>query len=601
KISEHQGTILQYYGDGTLSMFGSAIEAVQAAVEIQREFNSDPKIPVRLGIHTGDIVYEDEGVFGDGVNVASRIESISTPGGVLISEKVYDEICNHPEFQAISLGKFELKNVAKPIEIFAIKEDGFTIPSPKELRAKTGTLNKSIAVLPFVNMSSDQENEYFSDGITEEILNALAKVEGLRVTSRTSSFAFKGRNQDIRKIGEELNVSTVLEGSVRKAGIKVRITAQLINTLDGYHIWSETYDRKLEDIFEVQDEISRRIVNKLREKLTVNSINVPLVKSYTKNIDAYNNYLKAMFFWNKWTPESIKKSLEFHKKAIEMEPEFPLPYARLAGGYAYLGAAGYMNAKAAYSEARNVANKALELDENLSDAHVALAIVKMFFDWDWEGTEESFQRAFELNSNSAENYSVYSMFLISMRKYDEALQYALKAYELDPLSVKINSSVGDAYAHLGKYKSAIEWYEKTLELDSSFRAAIYALGWVYWMDNQAEAALKIFKEAQEKTGDPLKGITQLGYIYGKLGRMKEAKECLRKMNERQKKYPEASLEMDYAVIYAGIGDLDKVFEYIEKAYEARSGALLFITSRYWSDIMNDPRYFKMLEKMNLKI
>ena len=267
-INKHQGRILQYYGDGTLVIFGSAIESVLCAVEIQRELQKEPVIPLRIGIHSGDIVYDDEGVYGDGVNIASRIEALSISGAVLISDKLYSEIKNHPSLLAESLGSYQLKNVIEPIEIFALINPGLKIPSQLQLKIKEGYKEKnSIAVLPFVNMSTDPENEYFSDGITEEILNALTKVEGLKVTSRTSSFAFKGKNEDIREIGNKLNVNSVLEGSVRKFSNKVRITAQLINTKDGYHLWSEVYNRNLEDIFDVQDEISRQI--------------------------AYNDYLKA--------------------------------------------------------------------------------------------------------------------------------------------------------------------------------------------------------------------------------------------------------------------------------------------------------------------
>ncbi|MCP5102733.1 MAG: adenylate/guanylate cyclase domain-containing protein, partial [bacterium] len=236
--SRHGGKILQYYGDGTLIIFNSAIEAVGCAVDIQTELQKTPPIPLRIGIHTGDIVYDEEGIYGDGVNIASRIEGLSTSGSVLISDKLADEIKNQPGFGFKSLGIFDLKNVKQPVEIFAVTNKGLSIPDAREIETRREEHIKSIAVLPFVNMSSDPENEYFSDGITEELLNALSKTDGLQVTARTSSFAFKGRNLDIREIGRQLGVKTVLEGSVRKAGRKVRITAQLISIADGYHIWS---------------------------------------------------------------------------------------------------------------------------------------------------------------------------------------------------------------------------------------------------------------------------------------------------------------------------------------------------------------------------
>jgi len=264
-ISHHNGEILQYYGDGTLCIFKSSIEAVDCAIQIQMKLQKEPKIPLRIGIHTGDIVYDAEGVYGDSVNVASRIENLAVSGSVLFSAKVFDDIKNHKEISAESIGSFDLKNVKKLVEVYAINNEGLVVPSATDVKSRQKDELKSIAILPFVNMSSDPENEYFSDGITEELLNVLAKVEGLQVTARTSSFAFKGQNMDIKQIGVQLGARSILEGSVRKAGSKVRITAQLINAADGYHVWSETYDRQLDDIFEIQDEIARKITNSLRD------------------------------------------------------------------------------------------------------------------------------------------------------------------------------------------------------------------------------------------------------------------------------------------------------------------------------------------------
>ncbi len=268
-ILEHRGQILQYYGDGTLSIFGSAIEAAICASKIQKELQTDPKVPLRIGIHAGDVVYDDEGVYGDGVNIASRIENMAVTGSVLVSDKINDELKNQTEVSSEFLGRYELKNVRYPVKIYAINGDGLVIPTHDQLEGKSAVSENSIAVLPFINLSADKDNEYFSDGITEELLNALAKVEGLLVTSRTSSFAFKGKNTDIREIGKMLGVKTVLEGSVRKYGNRVRVTAQLINSENGYHKWSQTYDRDLEDIFAVQDELANSIVDQLKKSISL--------------------------------------------------------------------------------------------------------------------------------------------------------------------------------------------------------------------------------------------------------------------------------------------------------------------------------------------
>ncbi len=600
KIGEFQGSILQFYGDGTLSMFGSAIEAVRCAIQIQKELQKEPKVPVRIGIHIGDIVYEDQGAYGDGVNVASRVESLAVPGSVLLSDKVFDEVQNHPTIRLKSLGKYELKNVKRPIEIYSVKTEGLIVPEESEIRSKVGVSYKSIAVLPFVNMSADKDNEYFSDGITEELLNALTKIDGLNVTSRTSAFAFKNQSLDIREIGDKLGVSTILEGSVRKAGNKVRITAQLINTNDGYHVWSETYDRSLEDIFEIQDEISKKIAIKLREKLTRHQIQEPIVKSYTKNLDAYNEHLRGLHHWNKWSPSEIKDSIKHFEASMELDPEFPLPYASLSGCYAFLGATGYLRPEIAYPKAKKYAEQAITLDDNIAQSHNSIAMVKLFFEWDWEGAEKSFQRSLELNPSSADTYHAYHIFLAAMNRQDEMLRAIEKAHLLDPLSPYIGAALANVYLSLGRLDEAEEQFKKTLEQDPTFRGALNGLGWLEINRGNYEKALEIFQESQRQTQHVLKGHTQLGYVYGMMGKKDKADECLAKLSQRQKEEPETSMNMDFAVVYAGLRDYDKVFEYLEKAYEERSGGILFMRNPQWHEIHDDPRFEKLIKKLGFE-
>ncbi|HEX8334713.1 MAG TPA: adenylate/guanylate cyclase domain-containing protein, partial [Segetibacter sp.] len=360
--TSHLGEIIQYYGDGTLSVFKSAVSGVECAIKIQTLLQEEPIVPLRVGLHLGDIVFDKTEVYGDAVNFASRIESMGVPGAILISGKLNDELKNHAPISTVSLGHFEMKNITLPVEVFAVNNKGIVVPQPSELKGKQKIGNKTIAVLPFVNMSTDPENEYFSDGITEELLNVLTKVKGLQVTSRTSAFAFKGKNTDIREIGVQLNVGRVLEGSVRKSGNRVRISAQLINAADGYHIWSETYDRNLTDIFEVQDEISSIIANKLRENLNAEQHEEKLVKVPTQNIEAYTLFLKGLHFYNKVTPGDTKKAIEYFEKAITLEAGYAHAYAMAAAGYAFLGATGQMQPKEAFEIVHRNSDKALQLD-----------------------------------------------------------------------------------------------------------------------------------------------------------------------------------------------------------------------------------------------
>src|SRR3954454_3157682 len=396
-VSGYNGKILQYYGDGALSIFNSAIDGVNCAVAIQQTLRQEPKVDLRIGIHTGDISIEDETIYGDGVNLASRIESLAVPGSIFISEKVFDEIRTQESLTAREMGYFELKNVVRPVRIFAIDNKGLVVSARDALKGKTKQPANRLAVLPFVNMSADVENEYFSDGITEELLNAITKVNGLQVTSRTSAFAFKGKHTDIRDIGIQLNVDKILEGSVRKVGNRVRITAQLINAADGYHIWSENYDRNLTDIFEVQDEISNIIANKLRENLAAREHEEKLVKVPTQNLEAYTLFLKGLHFYNKITPNDVKKAIEIFEKAIKLEPDYAHAYAMAAAAYAYLGATGQMQPNEAFEVVHKYSDKALQLDSSLAVGYEAKGSAYLFYDWKWKQAYDSLLKGIELN------------------------------------------------------------------------------------------------------------------------------------------------------------------------------------------------------------
>jgi TolB-like protein/Tfp pilus assembly protein PilF len=600
-IFEHLGKILQYYGDGTLSIFGSAIEAVKCAKEIQLELQKEPQVPLRIGIHLGDIVYEDDGAYGDGLNVASRIESLSVAGAVLFSDKVHEEIKNHPELTKKSLGRFELKNVKQHIEVFALTDESLTVPEPSELKGKGKKTEKSIAVLPFVNMSADPENEYFSDGISEELINALTRVEGLLVTSRTSSFAFKGKDHDIREIGSQLNVGTILEGSVRKAGNKVRITAQLIKISDGYHFWSEVFDRELEDVFEVQDEISKKIASKLKKELVSEKIREPLVKSRTEDLEAYNLLLKGKFYFHKWSPPDVFKALEFFNKALEKAPDYPLTYTSIASCYSFLGAVGALPPQEAYPKAKEYALKSLELDSNLPDAHLSIGIVKLFFEWDWVGIKNSFQKAIELNPSYAEAHQFYAMYLKLMDKTEDAVREAEQAHFLNPLSAPICDCLGDSYFHAGRFDLAIEQYRKALELDPKFGTANYGLGWTYWEKGEKEKALEVFEKIQKMPGSEFWGISFAGCAYAMMGNEEKALECLRKLEEGEQSEKGISCDIYFAIIYAGLRNYDKVFYHLENAYDERHGGLIFIKNRQWKELLKDSRFKLLMDKMGLPL
>ncbi|MBE0572245.1 MAG: tetratricopeptide repeat protein [Ignavibacteriaceae bacterium] len=598
-ILEHRGQILQYYGDGTLSIFGSAIEAAVCGAKIQKELQTEPKVPLRIGIHAGDVVYDDEGVYGDGVNVASRIENMAVPGSVLVSDKINDELKNQTEVSSVFLGRYELKNVRHPVKIYAINNDGLVIPTQDQLEGKSAVSENSIAVLPFINLSADKDNEYFSDGITEELLNALAKVDGLLVTSRTSSFAFKGKNSDIREIGKTLGVKTVLEGSVRKYGNRVRVTAQLINSENGYHKWSETFDRDLEDIFAVQDELANSIVDQLKKTIKIHKTTKHLVKVPTENIDAYNLYLKGLFNWNKWSADFMFKAIKYFEDAVAIAPDFSLAYSRLAACYIFLGAVGFMSNKEAYSKAKENANKSYELDNSIIDVHITMGMIKYFNDWDWEGAEKCFLKALEVNPNSAETRQYYAMLLSTLGYHKKALKEAELAHQLDPLNAPISYSLSYVYYNNNQTENAIAQAKKTIELDPDFGDALNSMAWMYLRSNQYDKAIEIFKKILDEPTNIMKAASGLSYAYAKLGQTERAMEFIRKAETTESTH--LTIDLELAIVYTGLGEFDKAIDSLHNAIDKRLGGLNFINGRFWKELQDHPRFKEILKRMNLPL
>ncbi|HEY6626627.1 MAG TPA: tetratricopeptide repeat protein [Ignavibacteriaceae bacterium] len=598
-IFEHRGQILQYYGDGTLSIFGSAIEAAICASKIQQELQNEPKVPLRIGIHAGDVVYDDEGVYGDGVNIASRIENMAVPGSVLVSDKINDELKNQKEINSLFLGRYELKNVKDPVKLYAIKTDGIIVPTPEQLEGKSAISENSIAVLPFINLSADKDNEYFSDGMTEELLNALAKVDGLLVTSRTSSFAFKGKNSDIREIGKTLGVKTVLEGSVRKYGNRVRVTAQLINSENGYHKWSETFDRDLKDIFEVQDEIANSIVDQLKKTINIHKPTKHLVNVPTENIEAYNLYLKGLFNWNKWSPDFVFKAIKYFEDALAIAPDFSLAYSRLSACYIFLGAAGFMLTEVAYSKAKEYANKSSEIDSSHIDAQITMGMIKYFNDWDWVGAEKCFLKALEINPNSAETHQYYALLLTTLGYHKKALKQCEFAYQIDPLSAPISYSLSYVYYNNNQPENAIAQQKKTIELDPDFGDAWNSMAWMYLRSNQYEKAIEIFNKILNDPTNIMKATSGLSYAYAKLGQTERAFEFISKTETSGSDHLTVDLEL--AIVYTGLGELDKAIDSLHKAVDKRVGGLNFINGKFWKELHDYPRFKEILKRMNLPL
>jgi len=600
-ISKFKGRLLQYYGDGTLSIFQSALEGVHCAIDIQERLAIEPKVDLRIGIHTGDIIVEDEGIYGDGVNVASRIESLAVSGGVFISEKVYDDIKNQKDITTQEIGSFELKNVGRPIRIFAISNPGLAVPSRSEIKGKLNPAMNRLAILPFENLSADPDNEYFSDGITEELIDAFSRINGLLVTSRTSCFAFKKRHEDAREIGSKLNVNKILEGSVRKVGNKVRIAAQLINAADGYHIWSETFNRDLHDIFEVQDEIARIIVNKLRESIAEKPSEEQFVKPPTENLEAYSLYLKGVYFTNKLTPSDVRKATTFLEEAIRMDPNFAPAAGHLAGCYIQLGAMGQMNPATAFELARQYADKAIGLDNSFAEAYSVKGVACMVHDLDWNKAYSYLARGLELKPGSSYASFLLGIYYQCMGRSNEAIAVLEKAITYDPLSVMLIDSLGEKYFFTERYKEAEQQMQKLLELEPHMRHALEIKGLCRAMIGEWDEAFKIFEEVYRLTNHPLKGICPLGYAYARTGQREKALDCIAKIEQRQAEEPGFVADLDLAMIWWAMEDKDKAFHHLFNALDKKIPVCYGLYSPLYKGIADDPRFNEIRRRMNLPV
>ncbi|MFC2166282.1 protein kinase, partial [Acidobacteriota bacterium] len=466
---------------------------------------------------------------------------------------------------------------------------------------------KSIAVLPFDDMSPEKNQEYFCDGIAEEIINALTQLKDLRVIARTSSFVFKGKHVDVREIGNKLDVGTLLEGSVRKAGNRLRITAQLINVADGSHIWSERYDREMEDVFAIQDEISLAIVDKLKMKL-VGQEKAAISKQPTDDLEAYNLYLKGRFFKNKFTDDGLTKAIDLFEKAVKKDPNFALANAELAETYFWHATGfGVYSQKDYLPRAKDAALRAVELDPYLAESHTSLAWVATWYDWDRTRAERGFRRAIELNPNYAPAHFYYALYLALLeQKFDEAFIELNKAIDIDPFNMLFPTVEGYIYYSAGHEYSIDLLIEKTqmvLSLDPHYAAAHHMLADAYLFTSINEGkdlydkAIEEYKEAIRLGGRCTNHLGELAVAYAASGQTGKAKEILKELEKRVELNQCESFWV--AFIYSQMGQLDKAFECLERAYEEHESSLIWVIQLQIDIIRNDPRFSVLLNKMGL--
>ena len=457
-----------------------------------------------------------------------------------------------------------------------------------------------LIVLPFENLSGDPTQEYFSDGMTEEMITELARLnpEALGVIARTSAMQYKSTNKGIDQIGHELGVDYILEGSVRRAGNRVRISAQLIQASDQTHLWADSYDRDLEDILTLQGEVARAIAGEIRIKVTPRE-QTRLASPRPVNRESHEAYLKGRYYWNKFTEEGLRKGLEYFQQAIAIDPGYALAYAGLADSYTILGSGyGYLPPNEAYPRAKVAAKKALEIDDTLPEAYTSLGAAKLFYDWDWRGAEQVLKRAIELNPSYCTAYELYGFFLQAMGRLNEALREVRRALELDPLSLISNTDVGLGFLLARQYDQAIEQCQKSLEMDPNFIVAHEYLGRAYLEKSMFEESIAEFQKAITLSGGKTRFKAFLGNAYAASQRRGEALKLLHELQEFPTQRYVSSY--DIATIYIGLGEKERAFEWLGKAYEERSCFLLWLkVDPIFDTLRSDPRFQDLLRRMNI--
>ncbi|MDJ0646143.1 MAG: adenylate/guanylate cyclase domain-containing protein [Flavobacteriaceae bacterium] len=623
--AKYNGTIIQYFGDGTLSTFRSSVEAVECAIELQQAFSENPKIPVRIGIHVGDIIYQNDDIIGDAVNVASRIESCAVPGSILVSDKVHDQLRSHKHIRSEFLDAYEFKNVDGAMPVFAISNEGLKIPQPEEVKGKLkaasspqknasrskkimiafGVLlvlavvtyflefytgqepsnDKSIAVLPFDSFSKDPDSEILSEGVTEDILTQLSKLKDLHVISRTSVMQYKETKKNIREIAKELGVTFILEGSIQKHGDQIRVTAQLIDTENDRHLWADKYDMTLTNIFTIQSEVSEEIVQALNLNLSFEE-QKELTAIPTKNIEAYKLFLTGRKEADLRTKESIAKSIELYKEAISLDARYAEAYAEIANSIFLETYYSRRN----LSEATELANEYLEKAKKINPKVARIYTVEGLLNnhtRNFEKAKSAFEKAIKLSPNDVTARHQFATYYYYIDEKEKQLEQAEIAYRLDPLSFATGISYFTALTQNKKFDIA----EKIITgLDSGSEKDQFLI-------NRSYMRLYMAKKDFKKVIVPLLEIVKtepsyyrfLGYSYAQLGDTLNAYNCI----DSIKKYSSKRLKNHrLAVVYAGLQQTDSVFYHLDST---RNSTKLFNSKRlYYFDYLKDSSGYKKL-------
>jgi eukaryotic-like serine/threonine-protein kinase len=453
----------------------------------------------------------------------------------------------------------------------------------------------SVAVLPFLNLSADPENEYFADGITEDVIAQLSKIRALKVISRTSVMRFKKREQSLREIGATLEATTLLEGSVRRVADRVRIVAQLIDVETDQHLWADTYDRQLTDIFVIQTDVALRIAGALRAELSVDE-RIRIRKEPTSDLEAYQLYLQGRHCYIRYTEEGLRRGIEYFERAVAKDPNYAMAYVGLALAYAELGETGALRPDEAYRRGKEAALKALDLDSELGEAHCVLAVIKFVSDFDWAGAEREFKRALELTPGNADTYDLYGRFCSALERYDEAIAMQKRAQELDPLVHRVD--LATVLLRAGSYDEALRTAMSAIELDPHYARGHATVGWAFVKKGLYDKGLAHLKTAVSLSPGDTLWLAQLGQVYGLTGDVAKARDVLRQLEDVSRQRYVSPYHLAY--VLTGLGEQEKAIDCLERAYEDRAGAVYGIKGSFlFTTLHSHPRFTALLSRMNL--
>jgi adenylate cyclase len=596
-LSRHNGREVKTIGDAFLVQFPSALDAVRCAFDIQkatREFNTstpeDERIHIRIGIHLGDVVESQDDISGDAVNVASRVGPFAENGGVCLTKQVYDQVQNKFELPMKSLGAKTLKNLRVPLEVFRMVMPWEGAMTEEEIELDS----HRIAVLPLKNMSPDANDGYFADGMTEELITALSGVQELTVIARTSVMQYKDSPKRVADVGRELKTGTVIEGSVRKAANKVRISVQMVDAITEGHLWAQNYDRQMDDIFAIQSEIAEKVAEALKVKL-LDSTKRQLEKRPTMNAEAYTLYLKGRYYWNERTKPSIERGISYLEKALQADPNLAVAYSDLADAYVVISDQNIMPAPEAQAKVKEYATKALEIDATLSQPHAALATIHER-NFRWSEAETEYRLAIKLNPNNATAHHWHALNLSFM--WDKnALQEWRKAKELDPLSLIIGSAFGYYLVWQGHKEEGLSMLRSVMEMNDEFVAGHQNLAFAYVLAGMSSEAA-----AEAKKIVSLSTETRSAYFaacaFARAGQREDAVIILNGLlKERDKRYVDPA---GIAMIYASLEDGKNALQWLDKAVTEKSAGIVYTRIFPAFEFLRDnPRFREISKKIGL--